>query len=503
MENIKNEYKSTLVDSPVTKDENDLLNLSDYKSALVEYLKHARAPLTISLQGGWGSGKTSLMNLLKNDLCVKEKSPFLSVWINTWQFSLLSDPSDTVLVVINILQSIVEQIAEKDPEDKFRTHADNTVSLLLKGARFTYDILGTSMLRKMGLEKEDLDNAIKNIKSSDSEKTQSKVKIDSSISLVEQLKKQISSLVDEVLSCAKYKDIKKGFLFFIDDLDRIKPTLAVEILEILKNILDFDYCISIIAIDYSVVVEGLKAKLTDKNDKYYRVYFDKLIQVQIAMPVLNYDIKRFLCKALDEISYFKFDYNNNELEKLAKIIKISVDNNPRNLKRLINNLSLADAFRRSKFGLSDIKNDGKSIIADKEFIAYLEQNDADIKTGIFILACIQIAYPEIYKKLLREPNFTVWGWEEYKNNSSYDDENDILRIKNDLYDLYEDEDCSSIDAWEVYLYNLYKSNKLQFNFFNLLYILNRLDKILSHNKKFISSTIAIMLLWLRTIDFER
>ena len=66
------EYKSTVVDSPVMKGENDLLNLNDYRKALIDFLKHAQTPITISLQGEWGSGKTSLMRSLEDALCIKE-----------------------------------------------------------------------------------------------------------------------------------------------------------------------------------------------------------------------------------------------------------------------------------------------------------------------------------------------------------------------------------------------------------------------------------------------
>ena len=490
------EYKSTVVDSPVMKGENDLLNLNDYRKALIDFLKHAQTPITISLQGEWGSGKTSLMRSLEDALCIKENSPFLSVWINTWQFSLLNDSFDASQVVINILQSIVKQIAEKDPEDKFRAQADNTVSLIMKGVRFAYDIAGAALLKKLELEKEDVDNAIANFKSNDIEKLQSKseVKIDGRISLVEQLKNQIDSLVNEVLNCAQNKGFKQGFIFFIDDLDRIKPTLAVEVLEVLKNILDFTHCISVIAIDYSVVVEGLKYKMAGKSDKDYRVYFDKLIQVQIAMPVFDYDIKPFLRKALSEISYFELDCTDERLEDLTQIAQRTIGKNPRNLKKLINNLSLANSFRRTNFTVVDMEK-GESSIEVYDVV----QNSVDVKMEIFILACIQISYPKIYTLMINRPNFTEWGDEELQREDTSDYDDKILEIK---YSYGVDDDFS-IDAWEIYLFDLCK-NGLSSDYGNLLYILNKLRKILARDKNcFAFNRIATILSWLRMIDCSK
>ena len=502
-----NEHKSTVVDSPVMTGENDLLNLSDYRNALIDYFKHAQTPITISLQGEWGSGKTSLMRSLEDALCIKENSPFLSVWINTWQFSLLSNPSDVSNVIINILQSIVKQIAEKDPEDKFRSHADSTVSLIMKGVRFAYDIAGPALLKKIDLEKEDVDNAIANFKGTNTEKLQSntKVQIDGRISLVEQLKDQINALVNEVLDCAPNKGIKQGFIFFIDDLDRIKPTLAVEILEILKNIFDFNHCISIIAVDYNVVIEGLRSKLGEKNNSYYRVYFDKLIQMQIAMPISKYSISLFLRKHLSDISFIKVDdsldcdlnkFTGKQFHELIQIAERSVGTNPRKLKKLINSLSLIMSFKRV------------STVLDNKTCDEIGDNSADYKIILFALACIQVAFPEIYFLMLNNPNFRKWSDEYSTRDTNIGVKFDkILAIKSSLFEneyLFMMNDIH-VDEWEIYLFNLcnFKDN-LKPRFADLLFILNKIDQILERNKQSpffnVYSNVSAILSWLLLID---
>ena len=69
---------------------------------------------------------------------------------------------------------------------------------------------------------------------------------------VEKLKQEIVALINDAMSQARDK---KGFIFFIDDLDRIDPPLAVEILELLKNLFDLDHCVFVLAIDYNVVIK--------------------------------------------------------------------------------------------------------------------------------------------------------------------------------------------------------------------------------------------------------
>lgn len=79
-------------------------------------------------------------------------------------------------------------------------------------------------------------------------------------------------MIEEALSL---NNSKVGFTFYIDDLDRIDPPVAVEILELLKNIFDIENCVFILAIDYDVIIKGLKPKfgeLTDRNEREFRSF---------------------------------------------------------------------------------------------------------------------------------------------------------------------------------------------------------------------------------------
>ena len=57
--------KSSIIDVPRKHTQDDLFGIQVYQNALIRYVKLTDTPITIALQGEWGSGKTSLMNLLK------------------------------------------------------------------------------------------------------------------------------------------------------------------------------------------------------------------------------------------------------------------------------------------------------------------------------------------------------------------------------------------------------------------------------------------------------
>jgi len=104
--------KSSIIDVPRKHTQEDLFGIQVYQDALIEYVELTDTPITIALQGEWGSGKTSLMNLLKYNLCDRDGAPYFPVWINTWQYSLMKTPGQTI---ISILEGIINQIGDLNP----------------------------------------------------------------------------------------------------------------------------------------------------------------------------------------------------------------------------------------------------------------------------------------------------------------------------------------------------------------------------------------------------
>jgi photosystem II stability/assembly factor-like uncharacterized protein len=70
-------------DKPLQAGDPDALNLGSIAHDITTFLSNPRttAPLTMAITGPWGSGKSSLMNLVRADL---EKRGFSPVWFNAW-----------------------------------------------------------------------------------------------------------------------------------------------------------------------------------------------------------------------------------------------------------------------------------------------------------------------------------------------------------------------------------------------------------------------------------
>jgi predicted KAP-like P-loop ATPase len=55
--------KIGIIDQPHKDISNDLLNIFPHAESLSIFIKECDTPITIGIQGEWGSGKTSLMHL--------------------------------------------------------------------------------------------------------------------------------------------------------------------------------------------------------------------------------------------------------------------------------------------------------------------------------------------------------------------------------------------------------------------------------------------------------
>lgn len=364
--------KSSIIDVPRRHDQEDLFGIKVYQDALIKYVKLTDTPITIALQGEWGSGKTSLMNLLKYNLCDVDDALYFPIWINTWQYSLMRTPSQAIM---SILEGIINQIGALNPSGHKWDESKKKISGLFKKMA---KVGVKAAAGTVGIDGDLMDEFFDGEGADQSD--------------ISQLKEEIAKLIDEAL---EHDGKKQGFTFYIDDLDRIDPPVAVEILELLKNIFDLEKCVFILAIDYDVVIKGLKPKfgeLTDQNEREFRSFFDKIIQLPFSMPVASYNVDTFLVDALEKIEFFsKEELGDTTLaENLSEIARLSVGCNPRSLKRLTNTLSLISIIN------SSLQNESGALTNQ-----YKEIN--------FALVCMQIAYPYIYNQLTEEPDFKNWN----------------------------------------------------------------------------------------------
>ena len=329
--------KKGFTDSPAVQDS---FNISKYINGLVNFIKSCNTPMTIAVQGDWGTGKTSIMTMIKNEL--KNSKNLNLVWFNTWQFSQFNLGDKLPLTMLN---KLVNEVSNNKESENFKYIKKAMVGV---ADAILGHISGGAIEVSSFLDNEE-----------------------NLFEAIERLKESFQKLVNE-----KAGD-EGRVIIFIDDLDRIEPERAVELLEVLKIFLDCEKCIFVLAIDYSVVTRGVKVKYgNDFSEGKGKSFFDKIIQVPFKMPVGSYDISLYVKKCFEDIG---MEVEEETLPQYINLIKYSIGNNPRSMKRLFNSFLLL------------------SNISDSEIL-----EDSLNRQILFALLCMQSSYELMYNYIIEK-----------------------------------------------------------------------------------------------------
>ena len=334
-----------LTDVPLESRLDEALGVSAHIDALTKFISECNTPMTIAIQGDWGTGKTSMMNLVRAGL---EKSKIECIWFNTWQFSQFKMQDDVpVALLLELLKSVCGE------DSKFAQKIIGGLKTLSRGI-----VMGLS---SMFGAKEVGEGITQNF-------TASPLDV---FAQVRGLRENIQEAINEKLKNGKQDRI----VIFVDDLDRMNPGKAVELLEVIKNFLDLKNCVFVLAVDYGVVSAGTKQKYgADMDELKGRSFFDKIIQLPFNLPVSQYTINKYLQKILA--------LKQEELRVYLELATYSIGTNPRALKRLANIMNLLELLA---------KNNDPEISSQPEF-----------KRLLFAILCLQLAYEPVYTGILLE-----------------------------------------------------------------------------------------------------
>lgn len=357
---------TSITDKPISSLEQDRLKSRRYAETLATFIENSDTPLTVGLQGEWGTGKTSMMYMLREILEAKKVA---TSWVNTWEYSMFRGANQTTPAV---LRGMLEKLKESCEAKGTWSKTDDANQKVKKIGRFIGNLANQVVQNQVGLD-------VKGAAEGDASP-----EVVTEISFI---KSQINEVIQDLIEDSKNKYSR--VVFFVDDLDRIPPTDAVEVLEALKNMFDVPNCIYVLAIDYDVVVKGLEGKFgkkTEENEREFRSFFDKIIQVPFSMPTGTYDISQLL---QDKLGAMGITIPEDQKDAYTDVVKNTVGFNPRSLKRFMNSFSLLRSLRH----LSEEDN------------GTTEYDDLIL----FGLLGLQISYNKIFRLITIDSSF--WSWD--------------------------------------------------------------------------------------------
>jgi len=361
----------------------DLLYYESISKTIVKLIKNNfEIPLSIGIHGDWGAGKSSILNLIENEL--SEEDNIIYLRFNGWLFQGFEDAK------IVLIESIINELLNKRSRvDKVKDVAQSLFRRInwLKVAKKTGGLLWNI---STGLPSPD---QIKSVISG-TVNEEGILNPDESSNIPEEMHGFREDLI-KLLNVAQINQL----VVLIDDLDRCLPDIAIETLEAIRLFLFVPKTAFIIAADEGMIEYSVRKHFPDlptsiNYTDYARNYLEKLIQIPFRIPALGNSetctyitllfMQQLLAKEDFQVVLNKarqllqrpwtnkgLDYSIiNEIltdkakdlketlllcEQIASILGESTKGNPRQIKRFINSLLLRQEVARNREFIDLIK----------------------------------------------------------------------------------------------------------------------------------------------------
>lgn len=330
--------------------EEDTLDFTPYIETLADVCRTASTPLTIGVFGTWGSGKTSIMRM------VRKKLPrhYTVAWFDAWKY----DKEETLwrTFLLTVLSALRETAKKKgnptEDLDRLETLLYQAIDIEKAGG-VTIDLLklGGNVAKgavQIGLSfipgGAVLSDFIKTLQEKGAEaltddvtqaiqRERTKIHIEQ-VRFLEKFQEKFRILIDNNIG-PRGKTAGR-LVVFVDDLDRCLPEKAIEVLEAIKLFVDAPGCVFILGLDQEVIARGVEIRYRDfnKTDEGQTTnpidgarYLEKIIQLPFQIPPIEASDMGDFVKGLIE------EWPRSEC---PEVFSKGLGENPRQVKRTVN-----------------------------------------------------------------------------------------------------------------------------------------------------------------------
>lgn len=278
----------------------------------------------IGVEGEWGSGKTSFINLVCNSFPHDSMPEIIrfSPWLISFRDVLLDELFGELSVAVSKIEGHVIESKEAKLANSMRRFAGH-LSKLSKLASVA-EVLGLPFAGLLEKTAASTGEAIESFASSSS------------------LDDEKSKIEDGL------RELDRKIVVFVDDLDRLEPAEAGEIVRLVRAVADFPNVVYVLCYSREVLSESLKHSLS-LGDKTSEGYLDKIVQVSFAVPKPEeFELRRMLRGELSILfpEVFTDEFvpdNDTGFDRLSRVIDLEggkLLTSPRSVMRCVNSMRL-------------------------------------------------------------------------------------------------------------------------------------------------------------------
>lgn len=306
----------------------DGLGFAVYARVLADGALNANGPLTVGVFGEWGSGKTSLMRLMAQEIA--HHPSVVTVWFNAWKYEQDQHP------IVPLVGTIVRDLEKYERQGGQIAAAARALVRALRAVAYGFSVKST--IKVPGVADVEVSLAGKDV-------------VDRARELREDalLSRSLFHEAFEALDAVEFADDLQ-VVVFIDDLDRCFPDQAVKLLESIKLVLAQRGFVFVLGVAREVIEGYLQHRYaTEYGITGYEghLYLDKMVQVAFHIPPSSGRMRKFSEVILQD----QPQELGIQLSDILPIIGKALGGNPRSVIRFLNNL-LVDLAINSEIALN-------------------------------------------------------------------------------------------------------------------------------------------------------
>ena len=246
---------------------NDLLERRPAIESLTRIVGSARSPYVISVDADWGSGKTAFLNIWCQHL---QNEGYTVVQFNAWETDFADSP-------FQALSAELTRTLEQNSDQAVKTAIQN----FKDSARRISGAFAKAVVREAGASVPVVGPAVAEatIGAFDPSSTDPISDYQKMRTALEEFKTSVGDVSSKVSDRTKGKPL----VVAIDELDRCRPTYAIELIETAKHIFLVENVVFILAINSTALAHSVKSLYGTEFDaeRYFRRFFD----LQFRLPV--------------------------------------------------------------------------------------------------------------------------------------------------------------------------------------------------------------------------
>ena len=259
--------------------QHDKLHRKEHVQILTQVIRNISGHCTISVDAPWGEGKTTFLRLCRQYM---QNEGFPVVSFNAWETDYSDDP---FIALSEELSTGLSEFRSSDLSTKLEALKKPTLEIIKHSAPAILRLATAGVIDVGPILQQDISNTLASI--AEERLSAYRAMNESVVDFREKLQDIADSMADD--------NDGRPLVIIIDELDRCRPSYAVELLEVSKHLFAIDNVVFILAVNRSQLAHSVRALYGEGfgADEYLRRFFT--IEYRLPPP----EIEEFVAWLLD------------------------------------------------------------------------------------------------------------------------------------------------------------------------------------------------------------